>query len=35
MSQLKGMEYLNGYRNKIHTYAVYKRLTSDLKIHTD
>ena len=32
MSQLKDMEYLNGYRDKSHTYAAYKRLTSDLKI---
>ena len=26
---------LNGYKNKTHTYAVYKRPTSDLGTHTD
>ena len=26
---------LNGYKNKTHIYAVYKKPTSDLKIHTD
>ena len=26
---------LNGYKNKTHIYAVYKRLTSDLGTHTD
>ena len=26
---------MNGYKNKIHIYAVYKRLTSDLGAHTD
>ena len=25
---------LNGYKNKTHIYAVYKRLTSDLGTHT-
>ena len=25
----------NGYKNKIHTYAVYKKPTSDLKTHID
>ena len=25
----------NGYKNKIHTYAIYKRPTSDLETHTD
>ena len=24
----------NGYKNKIHTYAVYKRPTSDIETHT-
>ena len=26
---------LNGYKNKTHLYAVYKRATSDLGAHTD
>ena len=26
---------LNGYKNKSHLYAVYKRPTSDLGTHTD
>ena len=26
---------LNGYQNKTHIYAVYKRPTSDLGTHTD
>ena len=26
---------LNGYKNKTHIYAVYKKLTSDLKTHID
>ena len=26
---------LNGYKNKTHIYAVYKRPTSDLGTHTD
>ena len=26
---------LNGYKNKTHIYAVYKRPISDLKTHTD
>ena len=26
---------LNGYKNKTHLYAVYKRPTSDLGTHTD
>ena len=25
----------NGYKNKTHIYAVYKKPTSDLKTHTD
>ena len=27
--------WLNGYKNKTHIYAVYKKPTSDLKIHVD
>ena len=26
---------LNGYKDKTHIYAVYKRPTSDLETHTD
>ena len=29
---IKGTEWLNGYKNNTHTYASYKRLTSDLNI---
>ena len=35
MLQSKDVEWLNGYKNKIHIYAAYKRLISDLKTHTD
>ena len=28
-------DWLNGYKNKTHIYAVYKRPTSDLQTHTD
>ena len=35
MLQSKDTEWLNGYKNKTHIYAAYKRLTSDLKINTD
>ena len=31
----KDIDWLNGYKNKTHTYAVYKRPTSDLGTHTD
>ena len=31
----KDIECRNGYRSKIHTYAAYRRLTSDLETHTD
>ena len=31
----KRVDWLNGYKNKTHTYAVYKRPTSDLGILTD
>ena len=27
--------WVNGYKNKTHIYAVYKRPTSDLGTHTD
>ena len=31
----KDIDWLNGYKNKICIYAVYKRPTSDLGTHTD
>ena len=31
MFQSKDIAWLNGYKNKTHIYAAYKRLTSDLK----
>ena len=33
MLQPKDTDWLNGYKNKTHIYAVYKKLTSDLKTH--
>ena len=35
MLQPKYTDWLNGYKNKTHIYAVYKKPTSDLKIHID
>ena len=35
MLQPKDTGSLNGYKNKTHIYAVYKRPTSDLGTHTD
>ena len=35
MLQPKDTDWLNGYKNKTHIYAVYKKLTSDLKTHID
>ena len=35
MLQSKDTEWLNEYKNKTCIYAVYKRLVSDLKTHTD
>ena len=35
MLQLKNTNCLNGYKNKTHIYAVYKRPISDLGTHTD
>ena len=29
------IDWLNGYKNKTHIYAVYKRPTSDLGTHRD
>ena len=31
----KDIDWLNGYKNKTHIYAVYKRPTSDLRARTD
>ena len=33
MPQIKDIDWLNGYKNKTHIYAVYKKPTSDLKTH--
>jgi len=35
MPQAKDTEWLNGYGNKTHIYAAYKRPTSDLRIRTN
>ena len=35
MIQPKNIDWLNGYKNKTHIYAVYKRHTSDLGTCTD
>ena len=35
MLQPKDTDWLNGYINKTHIYAVYKKPTSDLKTHID
>jgi len=35
MHQLKDTDWWNGYKNKTHIYAVYKKPTSDLKTHID
>ena len=35
MLQPKHTDWLNGYKNKTHIYAVYKKPTSDLKKHKD
>ena len=31
----KDTDWLNGYKNKIHIYAIYKKPTSDLKTHLE
>ena len=33
MLEPKDTDWLNGYKNKTHIYAVYKKHTSDLKTH--
>ena len=35
MPQPKDTDWPNGYKNKTHIYAVYKRPTSDLGKHTE
>ena len=35
MLQPKDTDWLNGYKNKTHIYAVNKKPTSDLKTHAD
>ena len=35
MPQPKDTDGLNGYKNKTHIYALYKRPTSDLGTYTD
>ena len=35
MFQTRDTDWLTGYKNKTHIYAVYKRLTSDLGTHAD
>ena len=35
MLQPKDTDWLNGYKNNTHIYAVYKKPTSDLKTHID
>ena len=35
MLQPKDIDWLNGYKNKTHVYAVYNRPTSDLRPHKD
>ena len=31
----KDIDWLNGLKNKTHTYAIYKRPSSDLDTHTN
>ena len=35
MLQAKDTDWLNGYKSKIHIYAIYKKPISDLKTHID
>ena len=35
MLQPKDTDRLNGYKNKIHIIAAYKKLITDLETHTD
>ena len=34
-AQAKDRDWLNGYKNKTHIYAVYRKLTPYLKTHID
>ena len=35
MPQIKDIDWLNGYKNKIQIYVAYKRPTTDLGTHMD
>ena len=35
MLQPKGTDSVNGYKNKIDIYAIYKKPTSDIKTYID
>ena len=35
MFQSEDTDWLNGFKNKTHLYAVYKKATSDPKTHID
>ena len=35
MLQPRNTDWLNGYKNKTHIYAAYKKPTSELKTHID
>ena len=35
MLQPKDTDWLNGFKNKTHVYAVYRKPTPDLKTHID
>ena len=35
MCQTKDTDWLNRYKNKTHIYAVYKKPTTDIKMHID
>ena len=35
MREPKDTDWLTGYKNKTHIYAVYKKPTSEVKIHID
>ena len=35
MLQAKDTDWMNGYKNKTHVYAVYRKPTSGLKTHID
>ena len=35
MLQPRDTDWMNGYKDRTHIYAIYKKLTSDLKTHID